>query len=568
VSSIIFSAFSQLGDSTFGVCISDIDNIFSTIYDLLALRWVKDFGEIESLNGVDKIKSIVIIGIYDDFTTKNITPFLKYTKLKGVNIYFLVARDLQSLSWLIAKQFLNKKNTIQKSALFSYKKIGSTTLGKLDKKKREWEFFDYRRISSTNIREVLINNAWNSVIFHGHGKEDHINLGDFTLCGLNTSIPETIKCMPSCGHSNQTCFKDVRKTIDAKEIRCVETFLLSCNNAPFCDAKLYDTKVGILLNMIDGCAQNIYASVGIQLIGLPEINKLISLSDSSNNLSNIINYSLDSVQPYACTIMFGLPKIIQNTDVELNQPRLTALSKSIINKVYTYKSCNLLSDEHQTKKSLSNILDFVEKNISRGTYSLNAEQSISFERELINRVNPVSRLMALDINKDPNDELMNFDIYSISRAIVDKNSIRINNCICGLEGLSYNYISEVRSNFDISFDYCYRCGDQGIRMLDSPKISISALDVIKFGESLRIRCFILPSAVGDIFIGCFMPSYISKYVKSKQELKTIKNKNIKEYIYETEVIFDDSIPLQSYYITVFAVQNLGISVFRWFFNIV
>ncbi|UQS81437.1 hypothetical protein MOO45_08065 (plasmid) [Bombilactobacillus folatiphilus] len=69
---------------------------------------------------------LLVIGLFQDFTENKILELLNFADQKDINIYFLLGRDMSSLSWLVAKQFLRKKNVQQlPNGLFSHKKMNS-----------------------------------------------------------------------------------------------------------------------------------------------------------------------------------------------------------------------------------------------------------------------------------------------------------------------------------------------------------------------------------------------------------------------------------------------------------
>lgn len=518
-----------------------------------------------SLNGIVNIENLIVIGLYKDFSQDKILNILEYCKKNGIEPYLLIGRDLTSLSWMIGKQFYSKSEEKVKKAVFSHKK-----LNEFSGTKSGWEIFDIKRLEHENIKSLLEKESWSKLVFHGHGKEDHLNLADFTLHGFNRLIPQKEKFAPSWGHQEQSFFKDENKAIRISSLNVETLFLLSCSNFPFNDSRLYDSRFNLTLDAIDGMARNIVASIGVQSIDNPELYEIF-LNSNSENIGTRLHNKLNDVQPFVSIVNIGLPntrkveRILENINGTV---RLTQSSKLIMSRLASYVSSGLLSNEHEIKKLSNSILvDYIQLT-RRGTYGVTEEKYLDFERNLINRVNPISKKIAEIMIQNQNDELSEFDRYNIFRSVIDKSSISKKVCCCGSSGVGCNYIPETNNLFNIHSFYCYRCGDKYTSMAGMPEVEFTCDSYDKERLKIKYKIVITPQHKGDVYLGVQLPTYVEKSSNITPELKKVRFKNIKTKVVEGEVCFNEDTLLQSYYLKLFIVQNGGIAISRCFFNLI
>ena len=113
--------------------------------------------------------------------------------------------------------------------------------------------------------------------------------------------------------------------------------------------------------------------------------------------------------------------------------------------------------------------------------------------------------------------------------------------------------------------FCYRCGDKAVKMKGTPDICINAPEHVMKGEKIKVSTQINTDKPNDnIYVGWFVPSYIEEHLLNRQlKMKRVSGNSM----FEFEIQFDDNIPAQGYYFTVFTIQNLGISLNRHFISI-
>ncbi len=541
-----------------GLIISDEVNFYKNC-SFFCEKWI------HNLNEMSDSKTLLIIGIYKDFSQKKVLDILEFCKEKEIEIFLLVGRDLSSLSWLIAKQFFYRESGKMSKAIFSHKNLSI-----FSEKAEKWDIFDIKKLEKQNIKNILEEEIWSELAFHGHGKEDHLNLADFTLHGYNRSLVRHESFAPSWGHRGQQFFKDETKAIRISSLNVDKLFLLSCSNFPFYDCRLYDTNFNLTLDAIDGFARNIIASTGVQSVDNPELDEILNDSNTEN-IGVRLHNKLNDIQPFVSIVNIGLPNIFEKVNIKntgQHAERLEAQTKIILSRLSSYVSSGMLSNEHPIKKLSRSILLDYSQLTRRGTYGTTKEEYSVFEQNLINRVNPLSKKIADIMMNNQSDELFEFDSYNIYRSELDKKSIKKEKCCCGCRGFECNYIPETQNLFNIQSHYCYKCGDKTAIMAGMPDIEFTCDEYDVERLKIHYKIQITPKSKGDVFLGVQLPTYVEKSVDTPSEIKKIRFKALKSKVVEGDIYFKEDTLLQSYYLKLFVIQNGGIGISRCFFNLV
>lgn len=542
--------------SNYGMIISPEVEFFNES-SIFCDKWISDCSTITSED------SLTIICLYKDFVQSKLLKIIEKCKEENIKTFFLIGRDLESLTWFIAKQFISSGNK-KSNAIFSYK-----TLGNFNNTKENWDIYDSNMLESKDIKEIISIDEWKNIVFHGHGKEDHLNLAEYTICGLNCSIKENERCAPACGHG-ENCFKDYTKIIHLNMIKAESIFLLSCNNFPFYDSRLYGTKYSLVLNAIDGYAKNIVASLGVQSADTPELREILCNEDFLD-IGIRLHHKLDDIQPFASVVTIGLPTVNdmaqENIDT-VETYRLTNLTKVILSRISAYSASMMLDKDHDISRWSNKILQDYMQLTRRGTYGSTYDEIAAFERDLINRVNPFTKRIAELMFSSQTDQLQEFDSYNIYRSKISSKSIKQGRCLCGGQETFCKYEPELPFLFNIESHYCYLCGDKTTGMVDMPEIKFTCSDINDDRLIVKYKIEITPKYKGDVFWAIQLPSYVENYAITKQKLNKLKFKNIRTEVIKGEIEFSKETPFQSYYMKLFVVQNAGISFSRSFFNLV
>lgn len=514
-------------------------------------------------------KDVLLFGLYEDFKYSNLGDFFLYCYLQGIPIYCLIARNESSLSWLLVRQFLDYKTNDFRS-IFTYQRVGNKSLIRENiEKNSTWCVNDIEAIKKINIKEKIYDNVWDTLIFHGHGKEDNLNLDDYTLCGNNSLISSQSVLFPSCGYCHQECFKSTDKLIDLKKVKSKNLILLSCNNFTFFDLSLYDYKYSLGLNAIDSIFQNITLSVGVHSTEIHDIEKYILYSNNHSHIPSLFHVIEQEKHRYPFLIQIGLPQKKQDnvfnfqTD-ELQNSKGDLTNINIINRLYFFAKSFLLDDQHIVKKNSNNILSTIENSYKNNNYY----EGKKIFKELLNKANALSIIMMNEMINSNEDGLHDFYDYCIARSKIEKIQYGFK-CSCGEKSIYTRYVGMTTNVLNIESITCYRCGDKELSMIHMPKISVFCDPIIRVGDTLKIKCNIKPQEKGNIHVSNILPKYIQNYRKNPPKTHKIKNNSYdKEYVYEDTIEFNENIPCQAYYVTLIIVQNAGISISRVNFNIV
>jgi hypothetical protein len=512
--------------------------------------------------------SIVICGLYEDFEYSKLGEMiLSWFKNKKSQVSFLIGRDVHSLSWMCAKQFA-KENALDDVGLFTFKKCTNDYLKDLKEQQDKIKIFDSDSFEEDNIQEILLKNIWKRVIFHGHGKDDNINLGDYTICGNNEYINiNENNLLPRCGYCNQTCFKDDSKLIPLNKVISSEIIMNSCNNGPFKDLACYDSKFNLLLNAIDGPAKKINSSFTIQNSDNPEIFNCIINNELENiKYPTLLHQSLEDIQIYPSFMEVGLTPVVEEK-IEIQRHDRYELVLKTMSRAQKYMVNDFMPKNHPLIKRFEMFNNKANQYILRGKQGLSNEEAKSIEKDWQSKIQSLDYAIAQKIIKDPEDTIMDFESYVMDRSEVDKESVEYLNCTCGNHAMNFTMKGLNNNIFDVDMLFCFKCGDKSVRMEGSPILEVTSQDKISIGESLECNCKIKPIEDGNVMVGYFLPSYIRDYVKVEPKLVKYKNKDNSVIDLNFTIDFQEDIPPQGYYFTVFSIQNFSISVSRQFFGI-
>ena len=135
----LYSFGREIKKMDYGIDLSNINGFFEVLKRTVAYKWI-NINDVLVSN--DKIESIVVFGVYDDFKYDEINKLINYCIFNRIKIYFLIGRDISSLSWIVAKQFLKWKEVNSESAIFTYKRIGNTGDFRKISEESRWNIYD------------------------------------------------------------------------------------------------------------------------------------------------------------------------------------------------------------------------------------------------------------------------------------------------------------------------------------------------------------------------------------------------------------------------------------------
>jgi len=505
-------------------------------------------------------QSVIVFGLYRDLTWKNIKDLLFFCYRTKKQLYFISGRDIHSLSWMVAKQFSRWTDKI--------KSIGVFTSGSLDVCRIDNLYsFDYNKLKSVNIQAELLRKKWKSILLQGHGKDDSVNLRDFTICGRNPVVqPAENSLAPRCGHSAQHCYKDESKLIPVQEIITENMVLSGCNSAPIAGLGLYDPKYLLLLAAIDGYAKHITAALSIHSSNYPENDNWVRLIATGEICgADLLNESLRACHPFPAFWQFGgrLP----------NWPDISGLPRepdsrllAIIDRSHSYEVSAFLTDKHPTRRSLKKFNKKMNATLKRKNRYIDGLTEQRISREIYHHTENMDKLIASHIREDPENGMILYESYYADRSLLDYESVCETPCSCGHSAVRYERKGIVNAILDTVAVICLRCGDKQSYLKGGPVVFVDSPDSIASGQSLDFQVSAIPAQSGKLFFGCFVPPYIRQFVVENPNIISKKCNRGDKISFEMSLRFSESIPAQAYYFTVFAVQDLAIGSCREHFG--
>ncbi|MGK5632077.1 hypothetical protein [Streptomyces sp. URMC 123] len=211
----------------------------------------------------------------------------------------LSGRDPVSVHWNVAKQYAVPRASLTALGLFTDtdRPGGDTTDGV-----RVYDDRDFERL---DIRAEILGRRWRRVVFQGHGKDDSVNLGEFTICGLNPAAPREPELLgPRCAYG-LPCYKPEDKLVPLNRVAAAEVVLSACNSGPLADLALYDPRYQLLLNALDGPARTVAAAVSVHDSDRPENAAWRRAAVRGADSVAALNASLAGSHPYPAFLCFG-----------------------------------------------------------------------------------------------------------------------------------------------------------------------------------------------------------------------------------------------------------------------
>lgn len=525
--------------------------------NLFCDEWIESKKQIQSFNEI----TVIVISLYKDFTEKKVLGLIDFCKESNIELFFLIARDVSSLSWLIAKQFM-KLNENNRRAIFTHRNMSEIKM-----EKKGWEVYDIGYLKKNNPKQILETNQWSEIIFHSHGNEDLIHLDEYTICGNNKDIQQDEGCCPACGVLNGECFKESEKLIDINGLRVEKLYLLSCHNIPFADCCLYSMKYNVVLNAVDGYVKKVVASIAVHSSDMPEINEIVD-NQATESIVVRLHKKMDDIQPFPSIIYIGTPEKKEVKPEITSYEGLTMVSRELLSRVFLMVSSGMLNQEHQIYKLSKKIISDYHSMTRRGTLNESECKNVNFEQEIINRLNPLSKYMIRIMSDDLSDDLHLFSSYNTMRAEIEEESISFEKCDCGSKLYICDYKPILPVYFPLHAEYCHKCGEKLISMVGMPEIHFKCKNNDNKGDySITYEATIVSKTRGEVFYALLLPNSISKFCTTKREINRIKAKPGKEEIIRGKIEFDKKVVVQGYWMKLLVVQNAGISIARSFFNL-
>jgi hypothetical protein len=507
--------------------------------------------------GQRTVHSLVIAGLYEHLVVDLIWPLVRAAVARpDVRLTFLAGRDRASLAWFTAKQYAGTAPDVRELGLYTAVDRGITESGV--------RVVDERGVKSTDVKADILDTRWRRLMLQGHGKDDSLNLGEFTVCGLNEAVPRNPALVgPMCAYK-PTCYKPVDKLIPLRKIRTAEIVMSSCNNGPFADAAVYDPKFQLMLNALDGTAKNVVSAITVNDAGRAENRAWLEAVLVNGSSASAINASICGTEPFPAYLHFGLGDDAGTTPATpavVAEPLLLTASCRLT----AYLAGGLLSPGNPLRSRLGKLAVKIENQVAKR--ELAARDRAETTRSLLDDLQSLDLAIAKQFVKEPDNDLSNSFAYFGDRSRPDSSSYTHVRCQCGRPAERYTRRALVPTALDTECVICTRCGDVASRLPEAPALSIYTDEDLPQGGTLPVRVVARDARPGIIRIGLFVASYGRAECTVTPGLRTVRIGRDGGGEAEFTLTAAPDMSGQAYHMTTFAVQDLAVSLARRHFGV-
>ncbi|MFF3469125.1 hypothetical protein [Streptomyces sp. NPDC002619] len=497
--------------------------------------------------------SVLLVGTYGGLRGDEVQPVVDAAYAAGRPLFLLTGRDVHSLSWVVAKQYAR---VVPGAA------VG--VVSELDAAKAVpgadvWcGADDVRRL---DIKEVALGRVWRRVLFHGNGKDDQLNLGQFTLCGASPVAALPGAPGPKCAYK-LGCTKPMDKLIPARAIRAAELVLANCFSGAPAGHAMYDPKYLILLGALDGPAQTVVATLTACDGQRPENLAWLTGTARAGSAAGAVNESLRDINPYPSFAQVGLQSSglgeEQGTAAPVPDPQLPLHTLGA--RLTGLLDSGLLGPEYPLRPRLRALADTLLHDVVRTRDVAPALEGIAKETKSLDLA------LAHRFAKHHDDPVLRFPTYFGERSVADPPAPVDTPCTCGRPVLSYRRRGRVPVVTDTVQVVCPRCGDIANTLAKSAELSVKAPAHVAAGGTLHVMVEAAPRRAGTVNLGIVLPVYLD--AKVGPVLRRVEATRPGERVHaEFTVTMSPGATPQAYYFCPYAVQDLGVSVSRVHFTL-
>ncbi|MFF7020124.1 hypothetical protein ACFY97_03755 [Streptomyces klenkii] len=528
----------------------------------LARRWV-DEKELDDAAGFHDrhAGTLLVIGRYDSLNLSPVRSLLLSTYRGPAHALTLLSgRDGASVAWNVAKQYAFAGRDVDALGLFTDTDRPPHLPGV--------QVFDDRDFERADIQGEVLGTRWRRVVFQGHGKDDSVNLGEFTICGLNPAVPAVPGLLgPRCAYG-LPCYKPEDKLIPLHRVEAVEVVLSACNSGPLADLALYDPKYQLLLNALDGPARTVVSAVSVHDSDRPENVAWMRTALVGADSVDTLNASLAGSHPYPAFMRFGMPDELEEAPPAPRPAdhRPDPLLLTTGRRLTALLASELLPHNHALRPRLTKLARKVDLWAARPTHL--ADQSPGeIHASLAADLQSLDHTVAEQVADNPENEIMNYPAYFGDRSSLDP-QVREVTCHCGRPAQEFTRRGLLPYVLDTTCAVCMRCGDVTFRVPEAPALLAYADDEVEQGGVLEVRAALTASRPGPVRLGLFVPTYLRE--DTVVEPRTVRVRGTADHPRDVtfRVRFAAGTAPQAYYFTVFAVQDLAVSTARRHFGVV
>ncbi|MCW2898529.1 MAG: hypothetical protein JWO67_794 [Streptosporangiaceae bacterium] len=515
----------------------------------LAHSWVPDVSHLPDSG------SVLLIGAYADLRADAVQEVIDRAHAQGRALFVLTGRDVHTLSWMVAKQYgkvVPHGEVGMISELDTLPPVPGTV------------WLGAEEVRHQDVQSIALGRIWSRVLFHGNGKDDQLNLGQFTLCGLSPAGERQPGADgPKCAYG-LGCPKPEDKLIPARRIRAAELVLGNCFSGPLADHAMYDPKYVILLDALDGPAQTVVATLTACDAQRPENLAWLTDTASRGSAAGAINERLTDINPYPSFVQIGLQSSGLTEQPALVREEADAALHTLGARLSGLLDSGLLNEEYPLRPRLRQLADTVLRDAVR-TVLLSPPDGGSALSAIAAETKSLDLALAQRLAKHHDDPVLQFPMYFGERSVAEEPVDLDWPCTCGRPLRSYTRRGRVPVITDTVQAVCARCGDVVNSHVDAPELRVKSADRTAPGGSLHIVVEAVPRRAGTVNIGIVLPMYLNARVRPVLRRAEVRAGEIARGEFEIEMA-PEATP-QAYYFIPYAVQDLGISTRRVHFTL-
>jgi hypothetical protein len=526
----------------------------------LATSWLTAQAAIAEMDRPN-VSSLLLVGTYAQLRLHPLRSLLLSTYGEcGRHLSLISGRDAPSVGWNAAKQYAVPHPAVTAVGIFTDtdrpQPIGEVLV------------FDDRDVNRSDIQTEILQRQWRRVVFQGHGKDDSINLGEFTICGKNNVVDAVPGVLgPRCAYG-LPCYKPEDKLIPLNEVAATEVVLSACNSGPLADLALYDPKYQLLLNALDGPGQTVAAAVSVHDSDRPENMAWMRAAAIGADSVDTLNASLAGSHPYPAFLRFGLPdpaalRAVTERRAEHIPDELVLTAGTRLNSLL---AGDLLAPNHTLRPRLTKLARKVDQWVARSTHQAD-QAAAEIRRSLEADLQSLDHVIAEEVARNPETDIMNYPGYFGDRSRLD-HDVRSVTCHCGRPAQRFVKRGLLPHVLDTTCVICMRCGDVTFQLPHAPELLAYAADEVAQGGELQVRLLLRAARRGPVRLGVFVPTYLRQDTQVTPAHTKLKANPDEEQEIIFSIQFAPTTAPQAYYFTAFVVQDLAISTARRHFGVV
>ncbi|MFI9204064.1 hypothetical protein [Streptomyces sp. NPDC053048] len=503
----------------------------------------------------------LLVATYDRLRLDPVRALLLATyRAEDAGLCVLSGRDADSLLWNVAKQYARTDSALTRLGLFTDTDRPTPT--------DDVRVYDDRSFERLDIQSEILAHPWRKLVFQGHGKDDSINLGEFTICGLSALAPRDDRLLgPRCAYG-LPCYKPEDKLVPLNRVAAAEVVLSACNSGPLADLALYDPRYQLLLNALDGPARTVVSAVSVHDSDRPENVAWLRTATTGADSVDTLNASLAGSHPYPAFMRFGMPA---PADPSRPAPRPSdhrpdELLLTVGHRLTALLAGELLPHNHALRPRLAKLARKTDQWVARPTHAAD-ESPAAIRASLEADLQSLDHVIARQVADNPETELMNYPAHFGDRSRLDED-VREVVCHCGRPAQRFVRRGLLPHVLDTVCVVCMRCGDVTFRVPDAPELLAYAADEVEQGGVLEVRAELTAARPGPVRLGLFVPTYLREDTTVEPALTKVKGTDRAAGDVTFRVRFAPDTAPQAYYFTVFAVQDLAVSTARRHFGVV